>query len=150
MAAFALPLLVASTAVSAVGSVMAGAQRSAAAQFESDQMKIQSEQAKTAAAEAEAQRRENLTSNIETIQAINAGRGIGANSPTSDAILTNYIQDAERDTVIERTNLLTKADLYRRGSIMAERKAKTSLIAGYMNAGSDILSTSYKYASGRV
>lgn len=132
---------VAGGALSAYGSSMAGKEAARAAEFEKQQLEIQAQTAKTAADQAEARRREELTSNLETIQAIRAGRGVGSNSPTGQAILTSAIDTQERDIGIERANYLVKADLSRRAAELAGRKAKTSLLAGNIGAGADIFGT---------
>lgn len=135
MAAFA-PLAIAATVVgsaaSAYSSVMQGKAQSEAALFEQQQLRVQEQQTRTAADQAEARRREELTQNIESIQAIRAGRGVGSNSPTAMAIFDDVYSDAERDITTERSNYLTKADLSSRAATMAGRKAKTSLLAGYL------------------
>jgi hypothetical protein len=123
----------------AAGHRLAAQERSASAQFEQQQLEVQAQTARTAADQAEARRREELTSNLETIQAIRAGRGVGA-SPTGEAVMTSAIEDQEREINIERLNFLTKADLSQRASVLAGRKAKTSLLAGELQARSDTLS----------
>jgi hypothetical protein len=143
----AIAATVAGAATQAAGSIMAGREQSAAAQFEQQQLDIQSKTAMIAADQAEAKRREELTSNLETIQAIRAGRGVGANSPTGEAILTSATDDAESDIATERFNARQKADLSSRAAEMAGRKARTSLLAGYVGAGADILSGVGKAAS---
>lgn len=147
MAELAIAATVAGTALQGVGSVMAGREQSAAAQFEKQQLDIQSKTAMIAADQAEAKRREELTSNIETIQAIRAGRGVGSNSPTGQAILSSAIDTQEADIATERFNYLQKSDLSRRAADMAGRKARTSLLAGYIGAGADILGGVGKAAS---
>lgn len=135
------------SALSAAGSSMAGQETARAAEFERQQLEIQSQAQRTAADQAEARRREELTSNLETIQAIRAGRGVGSNSPTGQAILTSAIEEQERDIGIERANYLAKADISRRAAEMAGRKAKTSLLAGNLEAGATILGGIGKAAS---
>lgn len=142
----AIAATVAGGALSAVGSVMSGREQSRAAAFEKQQLDIQSKTALIAADQAEARRREELTSNLETIQAIRAGRGVGSNSPGGQAILTSVIDDQESDIATERFNYLQKSDISRRASEMAGRKARTSLLAGYIGAGADILGSVGKAA----
>lgn len=148
----ALPILsigaaVAGSAVSAYGSVMAGRETARAAAFEQDQLRVQGEMQKIAADQAEARRREELTSSLETIQAIRSGRGVGAYSPTGEAILTSAIEDQEHNIAIERLNALSSADLSRRAAEMAGRKARTSLLAGNLTAASTLLTGAGKAAS---
>jgi len=118
----------------AFGSVMRGREEARGAQFEKQQYEVAEQQTRTQAAQSEAARRDQLTSSLETIQAIRAGRGTGAFSPTGEAIMTSAIEDTERDIAIERANYATKADLSRRAALMSERKSKTSLLAGYLGA----------------
>lgn len=145
------PLLIAGvvggSATAAAGHEMAGREAARSATFEQQQLEIQSQTAKTNADQAETARRTELTSNLETIMAIRAGRGVGSGSPTGEAIYTSAIDQQERDIATERANYLTKADLSRRGAEMAARKAKTSLIAGDLAAAGDIFGGASKIAS---
>lgn len=133
--------------VQAIGANQSGVETARAAEFEKQQLEIQAQTARTNADQAEARRREELTSNLETIQAIRAGRGVGSASPTGTAILGSTVDSQERDITAERVNYLTKADLSRRAAELADRKARTSLLAGQLTAGAGILSTVSKAAS---
>jgi hypothetical protein len=145
------PLLIASivagTATAAYGHQMAGQEASRSAEFEQQQLQIQAQESHTAADQAEARRRDELTSNLETIQAIRAGRGVGAGAPGETALLTSVIDKQERDIGIERFNYLQKADLSQRAALLAGRKAQTSLLAGDLTAASDIFGAGAKIAS---
>lgn len=161
MAVLAIPALIASTALSATGSIMAGNEKARQANFESQQyqgqqrqLQIQEQNTRTAADQAETRRREELTSNMETISAIRAGRGVGEASPTGMSIFSALIGNSERDINTERFNYLQKADTTRIAaenagiaSSMAAGKAKYSLLAGYLGAGADIAKGIYTYAS---
>jgi hypothetical protein len=57
------------------------------------------------------------------------------------AIFDKTVSDAEGDIATERVNYLTRADLSERAGIMAERKARTSLLAGQIGAASTIFNT---------
>lgn len=144
------PLLIASivggTAVQAIGHSMAGQEASRAAEFEQQQLQIQAQTSRTAADQAEARRRDELTSNLETIQAIRAGRGVGAGAPGETALLTSVIDDQERNIGIERFNYLQKADLSRRAALLQGRKAQTSLLAGDLAVASDIFGAGSRLA----
>jgi hypothetical protein len=131
----------------AVGHSMAGVETARAAEFEAQQYEIQAQSQRTAADQMEARRREELTSSLETIQAIRAGRNVGANSPTGEAILTSAIEDIERDIAIERGNYRRAADLSRRASIMQRRRGRTSLLAGDLQAGADLFSVGTRVGS---
>jgi hypothetical protein len=122
------------SATSAYGSVRTGQEKYLDAQFEREQLQIAAQQNKIAAAQAEAGRRQDLVSSLETIQAMRAGRNTGTYSPTGRAILANVVDDAESDIITERVNYMQRADLNRRASFLAERKGKASLLAGNLGA----------------
>lgn len=136
----AIGAMIGGTALSATGSVMSGQERSNAAQFEASQYHIQEQQARTAALQDEAARRRDLTTSLETIQAIRAGRGVGSDSPTGTAILSSATGLAEDDILASRANYTSRADLANRASLLSERKARTSLLSGYLGAGESIVS----------
>jgi type II secretory pathway pseudopilin PulG len=150
--AAALPFVsVIGSVASAGATIMQGKAQSEAALFEQQQLQIQEQQQRTAAQQAEARRREELTANLETIQSIRSGRGVGLNSPTGMAILSDTSADAQRDILTERSNYLTAADLSSRAATMAGRKAQTSLLAGYLGGASDLASGFGKlYGQSRV
>lgn len=140
----AIGMTVAGSGLQAFGSIQRGKEEARASQFEKQQYEIQEQQTKTAAAQSEAKRRDDLTSSLETIQALRAGRGVGATSPTGEAIFTSSVDDVEGDIAIERANYATKADQSRRAALMSDRKSKTSLLAGYLGAGEAIASGATK------
>jgi hypothetical protein len=118
----ALPLLIAGTAASAAGSIMSGNEKATAAEFESQQYAQQAQAAQTASLQDDTARRRDLTSNLETIQAIRAGRGVGASSPTAMAIYNNTIGMSEDDIAASKANYSAKADLAERASILSQRR----------------------------
>jgi hypothetical protein len=153
MAAAAIPLAVVGGGLNAFGSVMAGREQSRAANFEASNLDTQaaeldrqSQEYQIAGAQTEARRREELTSSLETIMAIRAGRGVGEFSPTASAIYDSTLSDERRDVRTERYNYLSKAEQARLSARnanlsagLARKKAKTSLLAGYVNAAGDIV-----------
>lgn len=136
--------------VSATGQIMAGREQSRAAMFEAQQKDREGEQLKIAAAQTEARRREGLTSSLETIMSIRAGRGVGEGSPTGMASLEEITSDESRDIRTERYNYLSRAEQTRLASSMSRRKAKMSLLAGYMGAGATIADTGARIMGGRA
>jgi hypothetical protein len=161
MAQLAIPALIASTALTAASSLAAGQEKARAAALEQSQLQGQqqaldreAQNTKIAADQAEAKRRNELVSNLETIQSLRAGRGVGSTSPTGMAILDNFTKVAEGDISAERFSFLSKSDQYRMGAInagtaaeQAGRRVKSSLLAGYLGAGQAVASGAYKYAS---
>jgi hypothetical protein len=97
MAELAIPALIGGTAASAGSQIMAGRRKVAAAEFEQQQYAAAGAGARTASLQDETARRRDLTSNLETIQAIRAGRGVGSASPTAMAIYNNTIDKSEDD-----------------------------------------------------
>jgi type II secretory pathway pseudopilin PulG len=139
--------LIGGTAASAGSQMMAAGERSAAAQFESEQYAAQAQAQRTAAVQDEAARRRDLTSNLETIQAIRAGRGVGSGSPTAMAIYDNITDRSEDDIAASKANFAAKADLSRRAAILSERKSSTSLLAGALGAAGTVASAGFRYAT---
>lgn len=157
--ALAIPALIASTVISAGSAIMQGQARSEAAAFEQQQLigqqkqlLAQADNTRIAADQAEARRREGLVSNIEHIQSIRAGRGVGEGSPSGMAFLDSLISNTSRDISTERFNYLSKADQSRMeadnaglAATMAGRKAQTSLMAGYLDAAGTVAGGGFKY-----
>ncbi len=145
MAALAIPALVVGTAASAAGSLASAGQKSAAAEFEQQQYAEQAQAAKTASLQDEAARRRDLSSNLETIQAIRAGRGVGSGSPTAMAIYDSTITRSEDDIAASKANFAAKADLASRASYLSGKKASSSLLAGNLGAISEVAGSMFKY-----
>jgi hypothetical protein len=139
--------LIIGTGTSAASQLIAGGERAAAAEFESQQYAQQAQAQRTASLQDEAQRRNDLNSNLESIAAIRAGRGVGAGSPTAMAIYNSGIANAEDDIQASKANYALKADLARRAAFLSERKASTSLLAGNLGAVSSIASAAFRYSS---
>jgi hypothetical protein len=131
----AMPLL--GAGISAFGSIMQGRAQASAARFEQQQLRRQEQVLRTQASQAEARRREDLTASMETVMALRAGRGVGMGSPTGRAMFESV--DEERDIRTERLSYLMRADSARMGAVMAGQRARQSLMAGYLGAGSAIV-----------
>jgi hypothetical protein len=117
----------------------------AGAEFESQQYAQQAQAQQTAGIQEETARRRDLTSNLETIQAIRAGRGVGAGSPTAMSIYDSGISRSEDDIAAGKANAAAKADLANRAALLSERKSSTSLLAGDLGAFGDIASGAFRY-----
>lgn len=139
--------LIGGTAASAGGQLMAAGEKSAAATFEQQQYEEQSQAQRTAAMQDETVRRRELTSNLETIQAIRAGRGVGGNSPTAMAIYGNAIGTSEDDIAASKANYAAKADLSDRAAFLSGRKSSTSMLAGALGAISTVGAAGFKAAT---
>lgn len=136
--------LVIGTVASAAGSVMTGREQAKAALFEQQQYRAQEQIERTAAAQEEARRREELVSAIGTIQTVRAGRNVGMSSPTAAGILNSTFSEQTRDAVQARLNHLQKADQSRMAASMSGSTARYSLLSGYVNAVGDVAGGAYK------
>lgn len=134
MGPLAIGATVASSGLQAAGTFMAGRERAGAAAFEREQQQRRSEVLQTAAAQSEARRRDELTSTLQTIMALRAGRGGGFDSPSFNAALDKTTEDAERDIRTERLNLLMQSDTARMGAEMLRRRKRFDLLSGEIGA----------------
>ncbi|MDO8596636.1 MAG: hypothetical protein Q7R45_08430 [Sulfuricaulis sp.] len=138
-------MFAAGTGLQAYGQLRAGQEGARAAAFEKQQYEIAAQQTRTAADQAEAKRREDLASNIGTIETIRGARGVGLGSPTGLAAISHYTDLVTRDIATERTSYLTKADNYGMAASMAGDKAEYSLLGGYMGAGTTLFTAPFRY-----
>jgi hypothetical protein len=147
-----IAMMVAGSAVSAGSQIMAGQQQARSAEFEQQQMQREAEVTRINAANSEAAKNREFVSSMNTVEAIRAGRGIGLGSPSSMALLDSSETGNERDIRADKLGYMMKADSFRMGAQMAGEKAKYSLLAGYMGAGSTLLNAganAYMIGSGR-
>jgi hypothetical protein len=86
--------------------------------------KVQAQELRTAQAQAETARREELTSSLETIMAIRAGRGVGEGSPTGMAIANKLISDTVSDIRTERVGYMSAIDELRRGRQISKTQVR--------------------------
>jgi mannitol-specific phosphotransferase system IIBC component len=140
--------MVIGTATAATGQIMKGQEEARSAEFEAQQQKVQRETLAIQAKQDEAKRRNELTSSLETIQAIRAGRGVGESSPGGMALFDQITSSAERDISTSRFNFAQRGEQSRQLSEFSRDRAQTSLLAGYLGAGSTVASSAYQY--GRI
>ena len=120
--------------VSAVGHMAQAGEQARGHKLQEQQLRIQERTTRTAADQAEAERRKNLVDSLQAIAAIRAGRGVGMTSPTGMAFLQSEIDTAQSDIVTERTNYLARADSFRLAAGEARRGARFSLLKGAVGA----------------
>lgn len=141
MAMAAIPLVMAavSTAVSVYSSVKQGQAQSAALKAQQQQQQQKEQQLRTAAMQDEAARREELVANMNTLDAIRAGRGLSGTSPTALVIKDDATDTASDNMRVSRLNILNGADSARQQAEQAGSAASTALTTGYLNAGTSLL-----------
>lgn len=138
MAQMMLPMMIAGTVLQAGGQVMAGREQARAAAYEQQQLQIQSDMARTRAAQVEAQRAQELEAQIGTIAAIRGGRNVGQFSPTGTAIFEGVTEEKEKQGRTERVNALVQADQYARGAEMAGMRRSAAPWLTLANVGGTI------------
>jgi hypothetical protein len=136
------------TALKATGDIMSGRENARAAEFEAQQQQVQRETLAIAAKQDEAKRRNELTSSLEVIEAIRAGRGVGQSSPGGMAMFDAITTNAEKDIRTSSFNFAQRGEQSRQIAEFSRDRGRTSLLAGYLNAGADVASGAFSY--GRI
>jgi hypothetical protein len=137
--------LVVGTAASAGSSLMKGREQARAARFEQQQLEQQAQAARTAAAQTETKRRDELEASLGTIAALQGARGVGG--PTVGVISRAVTQEKMDQMQTEKTNLLSKADLSQRASLMSGERADLAPWSGLLEATSTVSGSLLKYSS---
>lgn len=114
--------------------LLAAQEQSKAFEFEGAQGDLQAQRYRSAAAADEAQRRTELQSSLETIQAIRAGRGLDLDSPTGRAITRGVTATAEDNIMTSKNNYLLNSAQSELGAELSRRKARYALLAGDASA----------------
>ena len=151
MAELAIPAMILSTvggtATSIVGQQVAGQEQARAAAMEAEGYRAQEQALRTAAAQDEARRRDQLTSSLDTILAIRAGRSVGGGSPTETAILNDITEDSLDDIRTSRTNILQRAEQANMQSELSERKRRMAPVMANINSATSLFSGATRVAS---
>lgn len=136
-----------SAAVSAYSSVKQGQAQSTALKFQQQQQEQREQQLRTRAMQDEAARREELASNLSTIEAIRAGRGLSQTSPTA-LVIRDDVTDSAIDAMrVSRLNILNGADSARQSAEQDGNAASNALTTGYLGAGKSLLDFGASVAS---
>lgn len=135
----ALALSAVSTAVGVYGSIKQGEAQSAAMKAQQQQQQQHEQQLQTRAMQDEAARREELVANMNTMDAIRAGRGLSGTSPTALVIRNDATNTAMDDMRVSRLNILNGAESARQQAEQYGSAASTALTTGYLSAGKSLL-----------
>lgn len=135
----ALALSAVSTAVGVYGSIQQGQAQSAALKAQQEQQKQHEDHLRTRAVQDEAARREELVANMNTMDAIRAGRGLSGTSPTALVIKGDVTSDAMDDMRVSRLNILNGAESARQQAEQYGSAASTALTTGWIGAGKSLL-----------
>lgn len=125
--------------------VRQGQAQKAALQYQAQQQRAQAQYTGIQELQDESGRRNALTTSLESIQALMAGRGVGLASPTNVAINTGIVDRGERDISsaklgyeAKKSQLTTGAQLAEQQGAFAEEAGKTSAVGSLIGAGSQI------------
>jgi hypothetical protein len=132
-------MFIGAAALSATSSVFGGIAENNAAKLEAKQYEQNAKIAKIGADQAEVLRREDLLSTLSSIRAIRGARGLDPTSPTALAINRDRTKSAERAAGAERLNALNTAQAYRTQGALTRFRGKTSMIGGFLKAGTTLL-----------
>lgn len=135
----AVALSAVSTAAGIYSSIQQGEAQAAQLSYQQKQQQMREEQLRTQAMQAEAARREELTANLSTIEAIRAGRGLSQTSPTALVIRDDVSSDAMDNTRIERLNILNGAESARQSAEQSGNAASSAATAGWLKGGMSLL-----------
>jgi len=147
-------LTVAGAATKAFAERRQGQAQKAALDYQAQQQRAQAEYTHIQGLQDEAGRRNALTSSLETMNSIIAGRGVGLASPTNEAILTSAADRGETDIgssklgyTAKEAQLKTGAELSTQQGAFAEQAGNLSALSTIVGAGA---ATSNLYNYGKT
>jgi len=123
-------LTVAGAFMNAKNQRMQGRAQQRALQYQAQQQRLQADYANIQEKQTEGQQRDSLTTSLEHIAVIQAGRGVGTASPTVGAINENIVDRAERDVATSRLGFEAKKAALRSGATLAEQEGELAVKAG--------------------
>lgn len=129
------------------GVMKAGADRKQAAaqataqRYQAQQLQIESEYGRIAEQQDEATRRMNLSRGLESIAAIQAGRGVGLSSPTVQAISSDIVDRGERDIATSKLTSEAKIERARSQAGLLQQQAAFTEEAGKTQSLIDLVGT---------
>jgi hypothetical protein len=112
-----------------------------AQRYQADQMRIQSEYDRIAQTQDEATRRLNLGKSLESIAAVEAGRGVGMTSPSVTAISEDVADRGERDIATGKLTAGAKIERERSQAGLLEQQAQFTESSGKQAALIDLVGT---------
>lgn len=145
MAALAAPLMIASSAMSAIGSIAQGNAANAAAQANASALNKQSEAELRAAGAREEQQRRANRQFLGTQRAALAQAGIGVDGSAYDIARQSAV-NAELDALNIRYEGQLRAKGLRDQATITRFEGKQARTAGYLGAGAAILQGASNYA----
>jgi len=129
----------AAAGVSAYAKTKQAAAQATAQKYQAQQLEIQSEYDRIAAMQEESARRNKLTSSLEAVRAVQAGRGVGMDSPTVTAIEESAIDRGERDIASSKLTAQAKVSQEQTNAKLLEEQAGQTMEAGKFAAITTLL-----------
>lgn len=108
---------------------------------QSKEFERQRDQARTAADEVAAFRRDETNAALETIRAARAAAGLRNDSGTALAIREGFLRDARRDEAIDIINTLERGETARRNAVQSRFSARAALVTGSLRATAEAAET---------
>jgi hypothetical protein len=144
MGAAAIPLLIASTAVSAYSSLRQGQASAEAANFERSQYEEQRKMSQIQGLDEEADRRRRLEQVLASNRASATTMGIGTDGSRSFlSVQQNSAAEAERDIGRIRLNAASAGRRFQLASDQAGMAASNARTSGFIGAGQSLLSGAF-------
>lgn len=142
--AFVLPLLMAGSAVAGgIARMKAGKLEAQGARNQAFMAQLEGKQSRLRGVQIAERAREDLNSNLATVAAIRAGRGLSADSATARAIERRTVEDSYRDegvAVLAELNRAGASDMQRQGYMTTAKWARPlatiGAIGSFLQAGS--------------
>ena len=125
---------IAAAVATVAGGVGKAAGDSAGLDYKSSQAARAAETGRVAAAQTDAQLRENLESTLGHIKAVRASSGTDPNSPTGDALLEGQKAISDRERQIRVANLEGQAADDERSSRFYKKSASSAMLWGTVGA----------------
>lgn len=146
--ALALPLMIASTVMSAVGAVTSAAGQSNAAKAGAKVDELNAQQAQTEGMlQGEAARRQGSQAEGEAAATIGAS-GVQSGTGTALQTLRESAINSQYDVLNARYSAQSRATAYDADAAMKKSEAKADTISGYIGAGSTLLKGASSIAGG--
>lgn len=159
MAAAALPILIASTAVSAVGAISQGQSAKAAADSQAQAMEYNAAADRARAVQTrqmggiqEDEQRRNARAIIGKQIAASAGAGAGLNADLLRSSIFNMEADTQSiryDTELKAAGLNDQAAVSMANASTTRNQGKAAETAGYLNAAGTLLNAGTSYYTGK-
>lgn len=142
---FAVPLVIAASALSAGASIYQGLAANAQAKAEAAQYDQNAKAALTAADQADAERRADLNATLSAVNALRTSRGADVASPTGMVLAEDTRARAQRAIDTSNLNYRNKAQAYKTQAGISRSQGTAALVGGFLKGGSTLIGGIHDY-----